>query len=95
MYVYVYVNVNVIRCNSNSLHPTVCRWKEVRIRKGQGEKIKDSIIMNNELWVSGRGLIKLTSEMLPGGTEKSHEKPVSRPKLDPITSGIRVTKFNT
>jgi hypothetical protein len=50
--------------------------------------------MNNELWFSGRGLIKLTSELLPGKTEKSHEKPVSLPKLEPLTSGIHVTKFN-
>jgi len=51
--------------------------------------------MNNELWVSGRGLIKLTSEMLPGGTEKNHEKPLSSPKLETVTSGKHVTKFST
>jgi hypothetical protein len=53
------------------------------------------IKLNNELWVSGRGLIKLTSEMLPGKTVKNHKKTVSRPKLEPITSGIHVAKFNT
>jgi len=86
--------VYVFRCNNNSLHLLWVGSKRSEYER-EKEKKKVLIITNNELWVSGLGLIKLTSEMLPGGTEKSHVKQVSRPKLEPVTSGIHVTKFST